>query len=345
MVGSPGRRGAASGRDRVLAAPRPRLDDVAARAGVSAGTVSLVLRDRPGPSAETRERVLEAAAELGYRADRSASLLARRRSHLLGVSMDVSSPFHAELLEDLHVEAARHGFDVVVGPLSRVRTELQTALSLVDQRCEALILLGPAIRRAEIADLARHTPVVLVGRQLAGAGASVVRAADDRGVAMAVGHLAGLGHRAIGFVDGPPGPIATLRRRGFRQAMARLVGDRDPHIVPGGATEEAGIAAPIGTSTAVVTFNDRCALGVMDQLRAAGRRVPEDVSVVGFDDSPVARLRTISLTSVSQSPEAMARAAVDAATARTEGDVSVVRDVVLEPRLVVRATTAPPVSG
>jgi DNA-binding LacI/PurR family transcriptional regulator len=324
--------------------PRPRLDDVAARAGVSTGTVSLVIRNRPGPSAETRSRVLAAAAELGYRADRSASLLARRRSRLLGVTMDVSSPFHAELVEDLHVEAARRGYDVVVGPLSRIRTELQTALNLVDQRCEAIVLLGPAIRRADLAGLASHTSLVVVGRRVTAPGASVVRAADDRGVALAVEHLVGLGHRRIAFVDGPPGPIATLRRNGFRHAMSRLADADDPDVVRGGATEEAGIAAPIGDSTAVVTFNDRCALGVMDQLRAAGRRVPEDVSVVGFDDSPLARLRTIALTSVSQSPEAMAAAAVEAAVARAEGDDSSPVEVVLEPRLVVRATTAPPAS-
>lgn len=324
---------------------RPRLNDVAARAGVSTGTVSLVLRDRSGPSAETRGRVLAAAAELGYRADRSASLLARRRSHLLGVTMDVRSAFHAELVEDLHVEAARHGFDVVVGPLTRVRTELQTALNLVDQRCEALVLLGPAIRRADLAALAAHTPLVVVGRRVAASATSVVRAADDRGVAMAVEHLVGLGHRRIKFVDGPPGPIATLRRNGFRAAISALVGDPAAEVVPGGATEEAGIAAPLGECTAVVAFNDRCALGVIDQLRGSGRGVPQDVSVVGFDDSPLARLRTISLTSVSQSPEAMAAAAVEAAVARANGDDAPPREVVLEPRLVVRATTAPPVSG
>src|SRR4051794_35561085 len=83
---------------------RPRLADVAARAGVSTASVSLVLRGAPGPGAETRERVLEAAAELGYRADRTASLLARRRRYLLGVLLDVRNPFHAELVEEVHAE-------------------------------------------------------------------------------------------------------------------------------------------------------------------------------------------------------------------------------------------------
>src|SRR3954468_24059407 len=91
---------------------RPRLEDVAARVGVSTASVSLVLRGAPGPSAETRRRVLAAASELGYRADRAASLLARRRSRLLGVTMDVRNPFHAELVEEIQVEADRIGYDV-----------------------------------------------------------------------------------------------------------------------------------------------------------------------------------------------------------------------------------------
>ena len=91
---------------------RPRLDDVAARVGVSTASVSLVLRGAPGPSAETRRRVLEAAAELGYRADRTASMLARRRRHLLGVMLDIRNPFHAELVEDIQAEADRVGYEV-----------------------------------------------------------------------------------------------------------------------------------------------------------------------------------------------------------------------------------------
>ncbi|MEP6650932.1 MAG: LacI family DNA-binding transcriptional regulator [Lapillicoccus sp.] len=334
-----------------MATSRPRLDDVAQRSGVSPATASLVLRERPGPSAETRRRVLDAATALGYRADRSASLLARRRTHLLGVTMDVSNPFHAELLEDIHVAAAERGYDVVVGPLTRVRDERQTALGLVDQRCETLVLLGTGIPRLDLVQLAESTPLVVVGRQVRGPGISVVRAADDHGVAAAVEHLADLGHRRIAFVDGLPGPIATLRREGFRRAMRRYAGDDDPSVVPGGYTEQAGILAPLASispsPTAVLAFNDRCALGVMDQLRAAGLEVPRDVSVVGFDDSPVARLRTISLTTVSQEPATMAVAAVEAAvraavSGRAEEAAHLCREVVLEPRLVVRATTGPP---
>ena len=328
---------------------RPRLDDVAVLAGVSTATASLVLRDRPGPSRDTRDRVLTAAESLGYRADRSASMLARRRTHLLGLSMSLTNPFHAELVEDIHVAAFDRGYDVVVSPLTGVRDEGQTALRLVDQRCEALILLGPSLTRRELESLAAHTPVVVVGRRLTAEGVAVVRAADDRGVAAAVRHLTDLGHRRVAYVDGPPGPIATLRREGFRRAMRRFSDEGAPVVVSGGDTELAGMQARLphgaGAPTAYVCFNDRCALGVVDQLRAAGLDVPQDVSVVGFDDSPVARLRTVSLTTVSQSPVAMAAAAVDAAVDLVDGGGLGSRpDVVLEPPLVVR-TSSGPVSG
>src|SRR3954447_23482339 len=122
---------------------RPRLEDVAARVGVSTASASLGLRGAPGPSAQTRERVLAAAAELGYRADRTASLLARRRRRLLGVLLDVRNPFHAELAEEVHVQADRSGYEVVLSTLTRDRDEARAVETLLDFRCEALILLGP----------------------------------------------------------------------------------------------------------------------------------------------------------------------------------------------------------
>src|SRR6478735_4247406 len=318
---------------------RPRLEDVAARARVSTASVSLVLRERPGPSAATREAVLDAARDLGYRADRTASLLARRRTQLLGVTMDVRSTFHGELLEDLQAAADERGYDIVVSPLTRTRDERRAVESLLDFRCEARLLLGPRLPDAELAALAEEHHVVAIGRRARAAGVDVVRAADDVGVGLAVEHLVGLGHRAIAFVDGPRGPIATLRRQGYRQAVRRLLGPEAVQVVAGGGTEEDGARATAALEaarpTAVVAFNDRCALGVLDRLRRDGIRVPEQVSVVGYDDSPLARLGTVDLTTVSQSPQAMAEAAVAAAVERLEGTRTEPVDVVLEPHLVV----------
>ena len=227
---------------------RPRLADVAARAGVSPGLVSLVLRNQPGPSEPTRARVLAAARELGYRADRTASLLARRRSRHLGVLLDVRNTFHAELVAHIDAAATNLGYDLVLSALTPARDERRAAELLLDFRCEALILLGPDHQVGWLAALGEEWPVIVVGRRMQSAAVDVVRAADDEGVAQAVGHLIGLGHRDIAFVDGGQGAIAADRRRGYRQSMRRLGPAARTRIIPGDHTEEAGMSGGPGSA-------------------------------------------------------------------------------------------------
>lgn len=325
---------------------RPRLEDVAARVGVSTASVSLVLRGAAGPSAETRRRVLAAAAELGYRPDRTASLLARRRRHLLGVLLDVRNPFHAELVEEIQVEADRIGYEVVLSTLSRTHDEDRAIASLLDFRCEALLLLGPDTADAELDRLAARVPVVAIGRRVRGTMVDVVRSADHVGVAEALTHLIGLGHRRIAFVDGGKGVVAAARRRGYREAMRRA--GLDPLVVPGDHTEEGGIRAGRGLAaaadrpSAVVASNDRCAVGLLDAFLRAGLEVPRDISLVGYDDSVLARLAHIDLTTVDQDAPAQAVHAVGAAVARLDDGRLKPVEVVLRPRLVVRGSTGPP---
>jgi DNA-binding LacI/PurR family transcriptional regulator len=329
---------------------RPRLEDVAARVGLSQASVSMVLSNAPGPSAATRERVLEAAAELGYRPDRTASLLARRRTHLVGVLMEVGSAFHAELVEDLHEAAERQGYDVVLSAVTRTRDERRAVETLVDFRCEALVLLGPDAPAAQLAGLGRQLPVVVIGRRVAAAGVDVVRSADDQGVGQAVDHLAGLGHHSIAYVDGGKGTIASDRRRGYRTAMRRHGLTDHVRVVVGDHTEAAGTRAArtlLGEGrlpSAVVAFNDRCALGLLDALSRAGVEVPTGVSVVGYDDSSLSRLAHVNLTTVSQDARRQAEHAVAAVVERLDHGRTADREVVLTPHLVVRGTTGAPFS-
>lgn len=333
--------------DRPASSRRPRLADVAEAVGLSPASVSLVLRGQPGPSEQTRRRVLEAAARLGYRADRTASLLARRRSGLLGVMMDVHSPFHAELVEHVHDAAARAGLDVVLSTTTRSRSEARAVETLLDFRCEALLLLGPETPAAGLAELGRAVPVVVVGRRAAAAGVDAVRSADDRGVGAAVDHLVGHGHRGIVFVDGGRGTISGDRRRGYRDAMRRAGLSDRVRVVVGDHTEAGGMRAAQellerpGRPTAVVASNDRCALGVLDVLSRRGVAVPQQVSVVGYDDSPLARLAHVDLTTVDQDARLQAEHAVRAAHERVTGARTQPQEVVLAPRLVVRRTTGP----
>jgi DNA-binding LacI/PurR family transcriptional regulator len=330
---------------------RPRLQDVATEAGVSTASASLVLRGAPGPSDATRERVLGTAARLGYRPDRAASLLARRRSRLIGVLMDVRSTFHAQLVEDVHDAAAEHGYDLVLSTITRTRDEGRAIETLLDSRCEALVLLGPEAPAARLSALDRQLPVVSVGRAVPSAGVDVVRAADDEGVALAVDHLVALGHRRITYVDGGPGAISAGRRRGYQRAMRRhRLGD-DLHVVAGDHGEESGARAAralLATDlppTAVVAYNDRSAIGVLDALLRSGVAVPGAVSVVGYDDSPLSRLAHIDLTTVSQESEQLMRHAVAAVVERLDGGRTEHREVVVAPRLVVRGTSGPAPRG
>lgn len=324
---------------------RPRLEDVAARVGVSTASVSLVLRDAPGPSAETRRRVLEAAAELGYRVDRAASMLARRRRHLLGVLLDVRNPFHAELVEEIHVEADRIGYEVVLSTLTRGRDEDRATETLLDFRCEAILLIGPDATEAALDKLAAQAPVVVLGRRITDAAVDVVRSADDIGVGAALDHLIGLGHRRIAFVDGGRGAVATARRRGYRTFMRRA--GLEPWVIPGDHTEEGGsragreLLAAAQRPTAVVASNDRAAVGLLDVLVRAGMDVPADLSVVGYDDSTLARLAHIDLTTINQDAPAQGRHAVAAAVSRLDEGRTDRSEVVLRPHLVVRGTTGP----
>jgi DNA-binding LacI/PurR family transcriptional regulator len=333
----------------VNAGRRIRLDDVAAAVGLSTASVSLVLRGAPGPSAATRERVLAAASRLGYRPDRAASLLARRRSRLIGVLLEVRSTFHAQIVEDLHETVEQHGYELVLATITRGRPEQRAVETLLDSRCEALILLGPEAPAGQLAALDRQLPVVAVSRRVPTPEVDVVRVADDVGVAAAVEHLTAFGHRDIAYLDGGPGMIAADRRRGYRRAMREATLDDRVRIIPGAKDEAAGMRAAntlLDASdrlpTAVVCFNDRCAVGLLDVFSRSGLAVPEQVSVVGYDDDPLSRLAHVSLTTVGQDTGRLAEHAVAAIVERLDGDRAEHREVVLPPYLAVRSTTGPP---
>jgi DNA-binding LacI/PurR family transcriptional regulator len=323
------------------------MGDVAARAGVSKALVSLVFRNAPGASAGTRARVLDAADQLGYRHNRTASLLARRRTHLLGVTMILRNTYHAELVEDLQAAADELGYELVLSTVTRTHDERRAIETLLEFRCEALVLLGPEASNTSLTALGQQLPVVVIGRRVASPSVDVVRAADDQGVSQAVDHLVELGHRDVVHLDGGSGTIATDRRRGYRKAMHRHGLDEHVQIITGDYTEAAGTRAARALldderlPTAVVAANDRSAIGLLDGLIRAGVDVPGSVSVVGYDDSMLSGLAHVNLTTVSQRPQQQAQHAVAAAVERLDGGRTAPRDVVLTPQLILRGTTGP----
>ncbi|MEU5297634.1 LacI family DNA-binding transcriptional regulator [Streptomyces umbrinus] len=332
---------------------RPTLADVAARAGVSTALVSIVMREAKGAGAATRERVLEAAREIGYRPDSRARLLRSSRSRLLGVQFGLQHPFHTDLVEGIYAAAESAGYQVALSAVAPSRSERQAVETLLGDRCEALILLGPQAPAARLAELSAHLPVVSVVRRLRppAAGVDVVRTADDEGARQAVDHLVALGHRDIAHVDGGKAPGAADRRRGYRTAMNRHgLADR-ARVLPGGLTEEDGATAARALldarprPTAVLAFNDRCATGVLDAFLRARVPVPDEISVVGFDNSHLARLAHIDLTTVGQDASRLAELAVGRAVARLEGEERSGTETVIAPHLVTRGTTAAPPDG
>jgi len=338
-VGGP----AVNGRDR-----RPTMADVARHVGVSRALVSIVFRGVEGASEATRQRVLDAAAELGYRPDSLAQGLRRSRTRNLGVLFSLRRPFEVELVEHMYPIARQLGYDLLLGPFTPGRGQDTVVDELLGYRCAGLVVVGPELHARDLKPLAEEVAVVEVGRGVTGGPVDVIRNDDAIGTRQAVDHLVGLGHRAIAYVDGGPNPGADDRRDGYRAAMIDHGLDAEIRIVAGGYTEDEGAAAgekllaepPL--PTAVIAANDPCAVGILDTVLRAGIAVPGDLSVVGYDDSRFGRLPGIDLTSVRQDIPKMARLAVKAVVDRLDKPDRRPKDTKLRPKLVVRNTTAPP---
>lgn len=326
------------------------MDDVAREAGVSRSLVSIVFGDKPGASAETRARVRAVAAELGYQIDRRARLLGGKQTKVIGVTFVVGSLYHADLLVPLYAAARKRGYELALsGVVADQRSERRSLDDLVAMRCDAVIMLAPLMRRSDIATAAVDAPpMVVVGGVLGATGVDTVSTDDARGAELATGYLLELGHRRILHVDGGREPAAVARRHGFRKIMRAH--QLEPVILPGGPDPDDGSNAareilryPDATRpTATWAFNDQEASGFLATARYLGCRIPEDMSLIGYDDSGPARAQWASLTSIRQDINAIADAAVDLAVARVGGDNSDDQTVLIEPQLVVRDTTAPP---
>ncbi|HEX5201995.1 LacI family DNA-binding transcriptional regulator [Paractinoplanes rhizophilus] len=325
---------------------RPTLADVAAEAGVSVALVSIVMRGAPGAGATTRQQVLEVARRLGYQPDSRARLLRSGESRLLGVVFAVRHPFHDDVLTGLYDAADRAGYELTLSAVTPRRDERTAFAGLLQDRCAALILLGPLAPTADLAALAERLPVVVMFRAVRHRAVDVVRTDDARGLHLAVDHLVALGHRRIAHVDGARWVAAGERRRGYQDAMRRHGLEDLIRVIPGGSGEEDGARAARllldDPPTAVTTFNDLSATGLLDGLRRGGLDVPGDISVVGYDDSSFSRLAHIDLTTVAQDIDAMSTLAVTRAIERIAGTPVAHRETVIPPHLVVRGTTGPP---
>jgi DNA-binding LacI/PurR family transcriptional regulator len=327
---------------------RPTMEDVAARAGVSRALVSLVMRGSPKVSEARRAAVLRAAAELGYAPHAMARSLASRTSHVLGVMVsDLHNPFWAEVVEALDEHARAGGFELVLNTGGRRPSRERQALAgLLSFRPAGVALLGTVLPTAAITAAADQTPLVLVSRSSRSSEVDTVNDDGKTGSTLAVEHLVSLGHREIAHIDGGGGAQAAPRRTGYREAMRDH--DLRPRVVRGEFTEAGGeravhtLLAEGDPPTAIVAANDLTAVGALSALSSAGLRVPADVSVVGYDNTWLAALRHVALTTIDQPRAEMGRLAAEALVRRVRGERTTPVRHLLRPRLVVRETTAPP---
>ncbi|WP_022899098.1 LacI family DNA-binding transcriptional regulator [Humibacter albus] len=325
------------------------IHDVAKLAGVSYQTVSRVLNDRPNIRETTKQRVLDAMAELSFRPNRAARMLATSRSRTIGVIAAVHGSYYGptSIVSATEDVAREHGYSTfLANPRNVDASSLADAMErLIAEGVEGIVAVAPQTQSTEAIKSVRvPVPIALVQNQADSdsAGLSVDNAL---GASLAVRHLVSLGHRRIATVRGPEGwAEADGRLRGFLETLADS--GLDPVAVETGDwTAEAGYLAyqrlhSLGM-TAVYCANDQMALGLIHGASERGVRVPADLSVVGFDDVPEAAHYLPPLTTIRQDFEELGRRAVTVLIGRLGGEDTRF-DTPVTPQLVVRASTMPP---
>jgi LacI family transcriptional regulator, repressor for deo operon, udp, cdd, tsx, nupC, and nupG len=342
-----------------MTAPRARLADIAAQAGVSEATVSRVLNARPGVAAGTREAVLTALDVLGYE---RPLRLKQRSAGLVGLIVpELDNPIFPAFAQVIESALARHGYTPVLCTQTPGGVHEDDYTQLLLERGVSGIIYISGMHADSAASPERYVqlrrrglPIVLVNGYIGGVDAPFISNDDVASMELAVGHLVSLGHTRIGLAVGPQRFVPVLRKlTGFRDAMRRHlgVGNVEPWVECSLFSVEGGAAAAdrlVGEgATAVICGSDLMALGAVRAVRARGLRVPEDVSVVGYDDSALVAFTDPPLTTVRQSVASMGAAAVRALLDEIAGTPAPRAEYIFRPELVVRGSTssAPPSRG
>ena len=324
------------------------IRDVARRANVSLATVSRAFAAPGLVRAETLQRVLAVAEELHYRPSRAARSLTTGRTGNIGVVVpDLGNPFFSAILKGGQARAREADLAVFLADSEenpRLEIELVRAMA---RQVDGVIICSSRLSEAQLQQLRNDTTLVLLNRRVRGVSSVLLDSAG--GMRQAIEHLVALGHHRIGFLGGPAGSWSNReRRRGLRtEARGRSLeitefGPFAPHFEAGQHAADLAVAAEV---TAVVAFNDLLALGVLSRLADRGIGVPDEISVVGFDNIPMAGMATPHLTTVALPLEQSGRVAIELLLEQLAHPGSGTHEQGLPAQLIVRASTAPPRSG
>jgi LacI family transcriptional regulator, galactose operon repressor len=326
---------------------RVTIRDVAARAGVSVATVSKVINQRYGVAAETFARVQAVIEELGYEASLVAQSLRNHRTNVIGILVADLEPFSTELLKGAGDAIRGSGFELVVysaggRAVDRAGWERRYLSRLSGTLVDGAVLVTPTV-----VDVQYNAPVVAVDPHTGPSHLPTVDSDNLHGARLATGHLLGLGHRRIAMLTGRPDlQSAQLREQGYREALTAAGVPVDEDLIQVGAYDADISAKParaLLTSdrrpTAVFAANDVSALATLEVAAELGLRVPEDLSVVGFDNIPESALATPPLTTVEQPIRQMGHQAIETLIRLIRGEQPESLHVTLATSLVVRQSS------
>ncbi|MCH0540828.1 LacI family DNA-binding transcriptional regulator [Streptomyces sp. MUM 203J] len=332
----------------------PTIRDVAERAGVSKSLVSLVLRGAEQVRPEKRRAVEAAVEELGYRPNAAARSLSERRTRTVGVLLnDLRNPWFVELLDGLTSRLHESGLHTLLadGHLNR-RLDEDLTRTFTELRVDGLVAVGTLADPGALRTAAGRVPMVVAGtREPELPGVDIVAGDDALGARLATEHLIGLGHRRIAHIAGR-GAVGELRRRAFAEVMREHGLGSEALVEQGDLTEEGGYRAmvrllgaaetPARRPTAVFAFNDIACVGALSAAEETGLRVPRDLSLVGYDNTYLSRLRHLWLTTVDNGSGEVGRRAARCLLERIAEPAGEGRLILSAPRLEVRGTTGAP---
>lgn len=328
--------------------------EIAARAGVSQATVSRVLNNKPNVREETRRRVLDVIEEVGYVPNAEARSLVTNRTAKIGlVVADIVNPFYPELIENIEALAREADLSILLCNTQRqLRNDDRYARLLIEQRVDGVIFCAitpesPAPKRFARANI----PIVFVNRHLKGVASNVVITDNAGGAYTMTKHLLDLGHTRIAFIRGMVNTSTSQdREAGYRQCLAdHGIATTEALIGDGSYTREGAFEAATRIlhqetrtpPTAIFCANDYMAFGALEAVHDAGLRVPDDISVVGFDNIALSSLQPIGLTTIEQPIRQMAQTTMEFLLACMHETPADVQTKVYPPRLFVRGTSGP----